>query len=253
MPIDEANPRAAAEEGVREIDLERLHARDPELLERLIRETTPRIRAAIRSFAVTDADLDDIVQECWVRILEQLDKFTKAGSFPGWAVTVSRNYCRSMHREAKRAVDTVSIEDVEDGVDSEPNPEEEFGRGQIKQAVWQELNQLPDREREAVVMDLMEQRPTSEIARKLGVTDTSARKILGRGIALAIELSEASPAESIKRPHAGLLAPLTKAQGVYCEPWRSCPMALNSAWASGPSAASSTSVGAVRGGNRFGD
>lgn len=182
MPIDDPkNPEAA--DGVREIDLERLHARDPELLERLIQETTPRIRAAIRSFAATDADLDDIVQECWVRILKQLDKFTKAGSFPGWAVTVSRNYCRSMHREAKRAVDTVSIEDVEDGVDSEPNPEEEFGRGQIKQAVWRELNRLPDREREAVVMDLMEQRPTSEIARKLGVTETSARKILGRGIA----------------------------------------------------------------------
>lgn len=180
MPIDRAKDSEAAEDGVREIDLERLHARDPELLERLIRETTPRIRAAIRSFAVTEADLDDIVQECWVRIMERLDKFTKAGSFPGWAVTVSRNYCRSMHREAKRTVDTVSIEDVEEGVDSGPNPEEEFGRSQIKQAVWQELNRLPDREREAIVMNLIEHRPTSEIARKLGVTETSARNVLRR-------------------------------------------------------------------------
>lgn len=162
------------------VDLELLHARDPELLERLIRDTTPRIRAAVRSFATDDADLEDIVQECWVRILERLHKFTEDRSFSGWAVAVSRNYCKSRYRREKRAVDTVSMEDVHDAVDSEPNPEEEFGQGQVKQAVWQELNSLPEREREAIVMKLMEQRSTSEIAGALGVSELSARKIVRR-------------------------------------------------------------------------
>ena len=162
------------------VDLELLQARDPELLERLIRDTTPRIRTAVRSFAASDADLEDIVQECWVRILERLHKFTEDGSFGGWAVVVSRNYCRSRYRREKRTLDTVSMEDVHDAVDSEPNPEEEFGRGQVKKAVWQELNGLPEREREAIIMKLMEQRSTSEIAGALGVTELSARKIVRR-------------------------------------------------------------------------
>lgn len=183
MPIDTTRnpePTRTAEDGEERVDLASLHARDPELLERLIRDTTPYIRAAVRSFAVSDADLNDIVQECWVRILEKLDKFKEDRSFRGWAVMVSRNYCRSRYRREKLAVDVVSLEDIGDAVDSEADPEEEFGRGQVAQAVWQELNGLSEREREAIVMKLMEQRPTSEIAKELGVTEVSARKIVGR-------------------------------------------------------------------------
>lgn len=182
VPIDTTrNPEPrTAEEGEERVDLASLQARDPELLERLIRDTTPYILAAVRSFAVSDADLDDIVQECWVRILEKLDKFKEDRSFRGWAVMVSRNYCRSRYRREKREVDVVSLEDIGDAVDPEADPEEEFGRGEVAQAVWQELNGLSEREREAIVMKLMEQRPTSEIAKELGVTEVSARKIVGR-------------------------------------------------------------------------
>lgn len=66
-------------------------------------ELSPRIRVAIRTYADTDDDVDDLLQECWVHILERLDRYEPRGSFAGWAVAVSRNVCKMRLRAKKRA------------------------------------------------------------------------------------------------------------------------------------------------------
>lgn len=63
------------------IDLTRLRARDPELLKHLIEKYSPRIWVAIRPFARDDDHADDLLQECWIRIVERVDRFSQRGSF----------------------------------------------------------------------------------------------------------------------------------------------------------------------------
>ncbi len=166
-----------APEPARSIDLARLHGRDPELLRELIREVTPSIRAAVRSYA-TDDDLDDLVQECWIRIMDKLDRFRRDGSFRAWAVVVSRNYCRQQWKQRKRAIETVPLD--RDAPSTEPNPEEALHQDQVRTALHEALGRLSQRERDAVVMKLVDGRSTSYIASELGVGESVARKIVHR-------------------------------------------------------------------------
>ena len=88
MPIDEPkNPEAA--DDVRGIDLERLHARDPELLERLIQETTPRIRAAVREAAaptmeVSGQQIQKLVRATLAAAAETVSRPERRRSFAWW-------------------------------------------------------------------------------------------------------------------------------------------------------------------------
>lgn len=67
---------------------------DPSLFRRLVREVSPRLLGMIRSYASDDDHADELLQESWVQIYRKRAKFSGRGSFPGWALAVSRNVCR---------------------------------------------------------------------------------------------------------------------------------------------------------------
>lgn len=174
-----------------EIDLARLHARDPVLLRRLVKEITPSIRAAVRTFATDGDDAEDLVQECWRHILAKLDRFRQEGSFRAWAIVVSRNYCRERWKARKaKAIPTVRIEDAPEPASGELAPDEALEQRELRLTVRKALARLPDRERDAAVMKLMERRPTSEIARRLGVSEPAARKLVHRASYKLREMTE---------------------------------------------------------------
>lgn len=179
-----------ADEGP-EVDLARLHARDPVLLRRLVGEITPSIQATVRTFATDSDDAEDLVQECWIHILAKLDRFHQDGSFRAWAVVVSRNYCRETWKARKaKAIPTVRVDEAPEPASKELAPDEALERRDLRLAVRKALARLPDRERDAAVMKLMEGRPTSEIARRLGVSETAVRKLICRASYKLREMTE---------------------------------------------------------------
>jgi len=120
---------------------------------------------AIRPYARDDDHAEDLLQECWQVILERLDRYGGRGSFAGWAIAVSKNVCRMHLRKAKR-VDgrRTGLEDA--GVpDSAPNPEEELVLLERRETVYLALGQLPDLERGAHVLRMLDGCEGSDTAR----------------------------------------------------------------------------------------
>jgi len=137
---------------------------------------------AIRPYARDDDHAEDLLQECWQVILERLDRYGGRGSFAGWAIAVSKNVCRMHLRKAKR-VDgrRTGMEDA--GVpDSAPNPEEELVLLERRETLYLALGQLPDLERDAIVLRMLEERDASETAKALGVSRSVARSLVARAI-----------------------------------------------------------------------
>lgn len=164
-----------------EIDLAQLHARDPALLKELVEEITPSIRAAVRHFATDDDDAEDLVQECWMHIVAKLDRFHRDGSFRAWATAVSRNYCRQVWKtRRRRAIETVHIDEAPEPASGELNPSEALEQSELRLAVRKELARLSSRERDAIVMKLMEDRSTSYISGRLRVSEPAVRKLIQR-------------------------------------------------------------------------
>ena len=64
------------------------HAWDA-LVERFI----PLIWSICRSYRLGDADAEDVGQNVWLHLVDQLDKIRDAAALPGWLATVTRREC----------------------------------------------------------------------------------------------------------------------------------------------------------------
>lgn len=146
-------------------------------------EVGSRIWVAIRPYARDDDHADDLLHDCWQTILERLHRYGGRGSFVGWAIAVSKNVCRMHLRKAKRAgwKNTGEVDPAE-VTDSAPNPEEELVERERRNALYRALGQLPDRERDAIVLMILEGRSVAETAKALGVGHAATRSLVARAM-----------------------------------------------------------------------
>ncbi len=151
-----------------------------------MRELSPLIRVAIHKFADTEEEREDLLQDCWVRIIERLDRYEPRGSFSAWAVKVSENICRRKRRDAKRA-GVVEVE-LPANLPEQPETEEESrGDGESEKGYWgrvvhEALARLSDNERNVLVLQLLEGKTTAEAAGILGVSEDAVESIQRRGM-----------------------------------------------------------------------
>ena len=134
-------------------------------------EFSPRIWVSIRSYARDEDHADDLLQDCWMAILNRLDRFKRNGSFARWAVKVSRNVCLDKLRAGKAAkVEEVSLESIPELVADGPDPLEELERRRARPIVYAALSRLSDRERDTFVLWALMERSVTDTATALGVT-----------------------------------------------------------------------------------
>ena len=144
---------------------------------------------AIRGYARDDDQADDLLQDCWVRILERLDTYASRGSFASWAIALSRNMCKTMVRARRRSgIAEVAIGSIgarawlSAASDEEPTLEEDPRLEFWKRVVYDALGRLSDRERDVIVLRLLEGKDTTETASILEVSEEAVRAILVRGM-----------------------------------------------------------------------
>ena len=135
----------------------------------------------IRGYSRDDDDAADLLQICWIRIYRKRARFAGTGSFLGWALTVCRNVCRMEARKARRAPLT-RLDERGDLPDPTPGPSEQFRRQERAAALYSALDRLTVRERDAILMRILEGRSTAEAARMLGVKEVSVRSLIHRGL-----------------------------------------------------------------------
>jgi len=162
--------------------LARLSARDPDLLAQLVADVGSRIWVAIRPYARDDDHAEDLLQECWQAILERLHRYGGRGSFAGWAIAVSKNVCRMHLRKAKRVDGRSTGSEDAEVPDWAPNPEEELVLLERRETLYRALGQLPDLERDAIVLRMLEERDAAETAKALGVSRSVAKSLVARAI-----------------------------------------------------------------------
>ena len=146
-------------------------------------EIGSRIWYAIRRYARDDDHADDLQQDCWQVILERLHHYGGRGSFASWAIAVSKNVCRMQLRKAKRAGGhETALEDVGAVPDSAPDPEDELVLRERRTVLHRALEELPDRERDAIVLWMLEERDIAETAQLMGVSRAVARSLVERAV-----------------------------------------------------------------------
>jgi RNA polymerase sigma factor (sigma-70 family) len=143
-------------------------AGDGDAMETLVRRYTPMVRAVAGSYRLGPADVDDVVQETWLRLLTHIGRLQEPAAIGGWLATTAR-------REALRALQCATRE-VSCAEPPEPDAApcrdivEEVAGGERERALRAAIERLPLRPRtvlEALMSEAAE--GYAAVARKLGV------------------------------------------------------------------------------------
>lgn len=127
---------------------------------------------------VPAGDVDDLVQDVFLRAMPRLRDLRDVRKFGPWLCTIARNMASDFYRQTKPIAEvTQSL--LEDEVESQP-------AGSVSDAeaamILECARQLPDAYRETMILRLVEGMTGPEIAARTGLTPGSVRVNLHRGM-----------------------------------------------------------------------
>jgi RNA polymerase sigma-70 factor (ECF subfamily) len=189
--------------------LDRVQQGDAHARRRLLDRHRPRLRRAVarrldRRLAAR-VDPSDVVQETLAEADRRLDDYARRRPLPFYPwlrqladerlAILYRRHVAAQRRSVRREEDLpapLSHESVaalaERLVDRGSRPGSRLMRQELRQRVQDALGQLSERDREVLVLRHLEQRPTAEVADRLGVSEGAVRVRVVRALARLREL-----------------------------------------------------------------
>jgi RNA polymerase sigma factor (sigma-70 family) len=138
--------------------------------DRLVDRYAPLVRSVIWSFRLPYKDAEDANQMVWLALVEHLGRIREPRALPGWIVTTTRRECLSLLQSTRRSVPIDVCESHSAMWAAESDHEDDYWRAERRSALWRGVADLPDRQRELMVL-LLADPPLSydEISARLGI------------------------------------------------------------------------------------
>jgi RNA polymerase sigma factor (sigma-70 family) len=132
---------------------------------------------------------EDLAQEVMLRACLHLERLGPQGNFPAWVARIARNLATDWQRRGQRAsrllpmvpLEQMKVPEVPDR--QAKGARETMASDQESQALREALFELPEEERELVMLHYTEGLSQSEIAERLGTTQPTVSRQLKRALA----------------------------------------------------------------------
>jgi RNA polymerase sigma-70 factor (ECF subfamily) len=173
--------------------------------EELICRYSPRLFHFLRPRIATKQDIEDLVQETFLKAFRNIDRYNPEFKFSTWLYTVAIRLAIS-HYRANKPKDLSSI----------PNrvpvdPEEIVTRKDQSQKMWSIAKSLHKKQYEALWLRYMEDMAVKDIALVMNKTQVQIRVLLhrarlnlGKKLDKSVRTSDASPSGSVKQKYSFL-------------------------------------------------
>lgn len=172
----------------------RLRAGDESAFTALVERYHPSMLRLALSFVASQAVAEEVVQDTWLAVLRGLERFEERSSLRTWLFTILVNRARTTGvREAR----TVPVADAGPVVDAsrfgpsggwaEPpehwieEAEDRLDAVKLSELLRGGLDQLPARQREAVLLRDVEGLSSTEVCQVLAISEANQRVLLHRG------------------------------------------------------------------------
>lgn len=165
--------------------VQRIVEGDKELFEILLRRYNQRLFRVIRSYINSDDDVQDIMQDAYVKAYTKLQQFNNQSSFSTWLIRIAINEALQNIRKNKRLETnygkTESLENVFQLPDTnQMNPEKQAIKNETRILVERAVDQLPEKYKVVFVLHQIEGLSNPEIAECLKLTDSNVKVRLHR-------------------------------------------------------------------------
>lgn len=143
--------------------------------ERLVRRYLRPIHTVVASFLSEPADVEDTVQETFLRALDGIDGYDPDRPFAPWLYQIARNAARArLEAEARRETEPLPDE----GIDAGDSLGAELDRAEIRRRVDAAADGLPERQQMAFRLLDVEGWSTAEVAELTGLAPGTVRSHL---------------------------------------------------------------------------
>ena len=123
-----------------------------------------------------DAELaEDAVQDCFMRLLEQAAEPQNARA---WLYAAVRNHCIDILRRKQPTINSTSTDVYLEGLSDEEAQERSINEA----ALWETIDQLPNRQREVLLMAKRDGHTYAEIASLLGISVKTVEHLMSRAL-----------------------------------------------------------------------
>jgi len=156
----------------------------------LVERYARTVRALCIAKLGLSADLDDLVQEAFVRAYQGLGHLTTKAAFGGYLRTIAQNLC--IDRIRRKHPESVSLDEVEIEPAAPAGPAEDDRLHKLRRSI----GRLPEALREALLLFYFEERSVAEIATSLEVSEAAVNQRLHRA---RTQLREAFDVQGGKR------------------------------------------------------
>jgi RNA polymerase sigma-70 factor (ECF subfamily) len=168
------------------IDLERLRRRDSAYLEEVVRRYSREVIKAVRRFGDDPDEVEDLAQEVWVHVLNNLDSYQGRGQFGAWIYRVAFNHCRMGARQQsirlrgiQRMKEAGAFRDL---FWAPPDPQSRLELEEAILSLHNAISRLPPSQRDAIDFRCLGDRPLAEVAQTMGVEKATVRSYVSKGI-----------------------------------------------------------------------
>lgn len=155
------------------------------LFEIVMRRYNQRLYRVVRSILGNESEVEDVLQEAYVRAYAHLDQFEGRSSFATWLTKIAVYEAMARSRKGKRFQPLpVTTGDDEGRVvelrSALPDPEEDASRHEMRRLIEDAVDHLPDAFREVFVLREIEQMSQAETAECLGLKEETVKTRLHR-------------------------------------------------------------------------
>lgn len=166
----------------------RIRARDPEVLEAIVREYLPQVVRAARGAGLNADEAEDVAQSVFITFLEKADTFEGRSKVRTWIFGILFRKIMEMRRVLERDRQTDDIDsvvecrfDAEGSWQTPPRSADVdvYGR-EVRERTAECLEQAPPKQRMAFILREVEGLHTDEICKILEVSDTNLGVMLYR-------------------------------------------------------------------------
>jgi RNA polymerase sigma-70 factor (ECF subfamily) len=159
-------------------------AGDRGAFEILVRRHNQRLFRAARAITRTDVDAEDVLQQAWLGVYKNLAQFRGDASFPTWATRIAVNEAIALTRKRPMVAEVVDSA-------SQVAPDTDLARAQVGALLEHCLANIPQGNREVMVLRDILELDTAETAACLGLTEEAVRVRLHRArAAIAAAVTE---------------------------------------------------------------
>ena len=161
-------------------------------LRQLISQFSPRLRAFAARYSHDDDEVLDLVQETWIRAHERRATLRDDAAFVGWLFAICRSVCVTrMARARGRRHETRSDEAIAHASVPAEDPLAHLEHAESRSRLADAVLRLTERQRDVVVMRLIEGRSTRDTAEALQCAEGTVKATLHQALARLRQLMEA--------------------------------------------------------------